>query len=373
MRFPFAPNAALVASLWRRATWSVAFEAPLLGVIAATIIFFGGLATKGPVDGATWFANASFSNEAIAASGLTGGGHVALVFPRFPVVSAADADQGIASTPDLQTVELDVVADLRTFSTDVLGNNVESESATGDAFVDEDTARHLHIGPGDAVVLDLNAVGGSSSPKLIVAGLLRPYASPYNHGDAGLVVVGQPSLPSNFPSVASNLMPSGSPPNTVYFNVDPGFSGSIQTRPDKVQEFVGELLGRDAIAAVLGVFGFAGLLWLAAAWRGLDHIRRRMRQTAAILVAIGAGPAEISKAIVIPAGLMLLAAQLAGALLTASAVFPTLLMVSLQPLAVLPLFALISLGSVGLLVVLGRSVRRDISTGQLVATLSANE
>ena len=237
-----------------------------MALVATVVLFFGGLAMKRPVDGAMFFARSAFDRVAVVAPETsTGTATFADVMPRFPVVRAPEAGQTLTFTPDLQTVELDVVDDVQAFATGVLGGNVQNTDGMPGAFVDDDTARRLGVTIGGAIILDSAAIGGQESSPIRVVGIVAPYTSPRNHHETGLVVVDRTLVSERLIADAAPLLPPADGPFRRIYGTPSDDLADAATRADLVAVFVGDLVGRDTILAMAGIVVFAGLLWLAAA------------------------------------------------------------------------------------------------------------
>jgi hypothetical protein len=363
----------LAPVLWRPGVVFALIEVPLLAAVAATAFFFGGLVMKRAVDGALFFSRASFATMAVVEPGSTASGaHEAVVLPRFPVVRAPGPGGSLEYTPELQTVEVDVVESLDPFVRDVLGTNVVAGSAVAGALVDEDTAIRLGVGMGDSIVLDGAVLGAHESPGARVVGLLRPYTSPRNPAETGLVVVAQPLVSQGFVEEVAGLLPAGDQPVRRIYDADPPTPGSV-TRDDVVAVFMARLVGADAVLAVIGILAFAGILWLAAIWRGVEHAVGRSIVASAVLVALGSRPAAVRWAALGPHLLLVVSAQLVGAAVASLLLFPQVLGATLQPAALAPMFVVLTVCTALVFAVALAGVRGSLQVGSLLATLGRDD
>lgn len=310
---------------------SLVFELVLLATIACSIMFFGGLILKRPLDGLTFMAGAAFDSFSTATTvGATDGDPVT-VLPRFPVIRDKGLG-GLGYSPEMQTVEVDIVPDLGEFADDVLGSNVVATVGGEGVLVDVDTARRLGVGIGDRVILNALVLGGTATPALSVVGLTRPYSSIRTRGETGLVVVEAESLPADFANSISNLVLPDDAPIVRHYGGRDGLD--VTSREGLIQQFLAQLFGQEVLAATLAVFAFAGLLWLATVTRMLRHLLDRLRYPHAVLFSLGVAPRSLQSSLLVSIIAMTFVAIVAGGLVASVLLFPVLFQVSLQPVVV---------------------------------------
>lgn len=320
---------------------SLLLELVLLIAIAASIMFFGGLILKRPVDGLLFMNRAAFDGYATD-SATSSPVDAVIVLPRFPVVRD-NGQGGMGFTPEMQTVEVNLVPKLSDFADNVLGENAPAVEDGLGALVDEDTARRLGVGVGDRIVLNAAVLGGDPQPALEVVGLMRPYSSIRSRGETGLVVVEAASVPDGFvESIAPIVLPDAAPTIRRYGEAGP----DVTTRAELGQQFLAQLFGQDVIAATLAVFAFAGLLWLASLTRMLSHLLRRLRHPYAVLLALGVGPRSLKATVVMAAAAMTFIAITVGGTIASGLLFPNLLQVTLQPAVLVPVAIVLALVTV---------------------------
>jgi hypothetical protein len=335
-------NVPLVIGILRRGLErSLLLELVLLVAVATSIMFFGGLILKRPVDGLLFMSRAAFDGYATD-SATSSPADAVIVLPRFPVVRD-NGRGGLGFTPEMQTVEVNLVPKLFDFATNVLGENAPAVASGLGVLVDEDTARRLGVGVGDRIVLNAAVLGGDPMPALEVVGLMRPYSSIRSRGETGLVVVEASSLPETFvEGVAPLVLPDDAPTLRRYGEPGP----DVTTRERLGQQFLAQLFGQDVIAATLAVFIFAGSLWLASLTRMLNHLLRRLRHPCAVLLSLGVGPRTLRATIVIAASSMTFIAIVAGGTISSGVLFPNLLQMTLQPPTLVPVGVVVGLATI---------------------------
>lgn len=349
----------------------VLFELPLLAAVAAVIVFFGCLPLKRPLDGAAFFSRSAFDRVAVLQGPTLESGGDTIVFPLFPVIRGRPDGESLAFTPELQTVEVDVVSDLAYFVDSVLGDNVRAWDGQSGAIVDEDTASRLGVDIGDSVTLHGPALGGAMAPSVPVVALSNPYTNPEDRSTTGIIVVPRAALPDGAVEEFAGVVPPGQEPYARLY--DPPAGTASIGRAEVVVSFVAHLFRIDTILAVMGVFAFAGVLWVAAGIRTVGHEFGQVRHAMATLVAVGERPSRLQWAVAGVSGAILLTGQTGGTLAVVWFVYPRVLGWSLQPWVVLPVFLLMAVSSAAVISLALIRARKELGGAALLASLTLSE
>jgi hypothetical protein len=371
------PTAIRIVSAGSAAT--IVAEIILVTLVAAAVVFFVGLVVKRPSDGAVFFARAAFEayvDSPMEANGPPSGSIT--VFPAFPVVPAPKAGGTLASTPLLETVELVLVSDVPGYVRDVLGANAGEISAgevsdvAAGVLIDEDTALRLGVKPGDQLVLNALVLGGDRVATATVVGLIAPYVRPTPDHSTGLVVFPATEVDDRFVvDMAALLLPDAQPWTRTY-GVDPA-DPRATVRNEVVTSFVLAFFALDRLVALLGIAAFGGAMWVAVAGRVIGRAVQRAAPAVAVLVALGEVPARAGRASVAVPLAALLVGQVAGVVVVASAVFPLVLRVTLQPATFLPILVVLGGLSTVLIVLAGRVVQHAVGPSNLIGALSGGD
>jgi hypothetical protein len=375
---PGLPSRTAVRVVSHGSTATVVAEVVLVAFVAAAVVFFVGLVVKRPIDGAMFFARAAFEAyvERPIGADRTSSGTIT-VFPAFPVVPAPDAGGSLASTPLLETVEVDIVDDVAGYAREVLGADMVEgprlhlASASAGALIDTDTALRLGVGPGDQILLNGLVLGGDRVAAATIFGLVAPYVRPTPDHSTGLVVFPASQLDASFVANAAALLVPDAQPRARVFGNDPVNSDIV--REEAAWSFVLGFFSIDRLVALLGIGVFGGAMWVAVAGRMIGRAVRRATPAAAVLVALGETPARAGRASVAMPLAALLVGQLLGVALIGWLVFPLVLRVTLQPATLAPILVVLSGLSIVLIVLAGRVVEDAIGPSNLVRSLSGED
>lgn len=370
MKRPEVPALTSVRVVSHGSATTLVAEVLLTAVVAATVVFFVGIVVKRPTDGATFFFRAAFGEYVERPAGTTGDG--VTVFPAMPVVRDPGPTGSLASTPRLETAEVDIVPDVAAFARDVLGANASSAGSADDALVDVDTALRLGLSVGDSVVLNALVVGADRVAMARVAGLISPYVTPTDQ-TTGLVVFPAARADAGFVADVAPFFGGDAQPRARLYRPNATGQADVVDRSGAAWSFVAQLFGADMLAALGGIAVFAGVLWVAVASRLIGRAIRQATPAAAVLVALGESPARARRAALAMPLLALLAGQVLGVALVGSVVFPLVLRLTLQPPAIGLILVVLTALSVLMIALATRVVGEALGPYHLVRSLSGED